>query len=469
MAKLIINPTSSSKREVFLARTVVSIGRDPSNDVVLPDAMVSRRHAVIEYRASQYYIRDCNSSNGSLVNGDRVSERSLRDGDLVAIGTARLLFRDDLVLEDAGGKVVQHPSAPKLQCPQCHADYRKSDLFCRQCGAPVAPPREPPRAVCTSCGTAVPLPARFCNACGSPLARDPEGGAEPPPAPLEPGEVTAAPEARDGSPPAVHAAEGQARLEPPSQEPPTEAPPVEEAPSARPPSEEPPVAVAPRPAEVPRGSWSGAAAEASVLPEPPEPVRPNPSPPLVTSAPAAAPAASAAPPRPWPHSRSPRPDKAPERRDVRAAPPSPPQADLGSRFLAGLIDSVIVSLGIGVLLSPAAWYWWARELPVNPSEVPFLPIMLSLLLVPLAGGLAALYYVYYWGTKGATPGKAMMGLSVQAADGTEPIGVSRAGVRFLGYLLSGALLGIGFIMIAVGGSGLHDRIAGTRVVRSGRD
>ena len=114
MAKLIVNPTSSSRREIHLSRTLVSIGRDPSNDLVLPDAMVSRRHAVIEYRGSQYYLRDCNSSNGSLVNGDRVSERNLRDGDLVAIGTARLLFRDDLHEEEVGAKVVQHPSAPRV-------------------------------------------------------------------------------------------------------------------------------------------------------------------------------------------------------------------------------------------------------------------------------------------------------------------------------------------------------------------
>ena len=105
MAKLIVNPTSSSRREIPLTRTLMSIGRDPSNDVVLPDAMVSRRHAVIEYRGSQYFLRDCNSSNGSLVNGDRVSERSLRDGDLVAIGTARLLFRDDLDVDYKGAEL----------------------------------------------------------------------------------------------------------------------------------------------------------------------------------------------------------------------------------------------------------------------------------------------------------------------------------------------------------------------------
>src|SRR6185369_12351889 len=133
MAKLIVNPTSPSRRELALSRSLVSIGRDPSNDLVLPDAMVSRRHAVVEYRGSQYFVRDCNSSNGSLVNGDRISERGLRDGDLVAIGTARLLFRDDYE-EDAAGKVVQHPSAPRQQCATCQADYRKGDLFCRQCG-----------------------------------------------------------------------------------------------------------------------------------------------------------------------------------------------------------------------------------------------------------------------------------------------------------------------------------------------
>src|SRR3954470_8700853 len=129
MAKIIINPTSSSRREIALARTIVSIGRDPSNDVVLPDAMVSRRHAVVEYRGSQYFLRDCNSSNGSLVNGDRVSERSLKDGDLLAIGTSRLLFRESVEIEDSSAKVVPHPSSPRFNCPSCRADYRKGDLF----------------------------------------------------------------------------------------------------------------------------------------------------------------------------------------------------------------------------------------------------------------------------------------------------------------------------------------------------
>ena len=169
LAKILVNPTSSNRREIALGRTLLSIGRDPSNDLVLPDAMVSRRHAVIEFRGSQYYLRDCNSSNGSVINGDRVSEKSLRDGDVVAIGSARLLFREEVEL-DVAGKVVQHPSAPRLACPTCEAQYRKGDVFCRGCGAKLPEPSGPPKEVCAECGTAVLLPAHFCNACGAKLS-----------------------------------------------------------------------------------------------------------------------------------------------------------------------------------------------------------------------------------------------------------------------------------------------------------
>ena len=51
--------------------------------------------------------------------------------------------------------------------------------------------------------------------------------------------------------------------------------------------------------------------------------------------------------------------------------------------------------------------------------------------------------------------------------GQGPIGLARAALRFLGCLLSAASLGIGFLMIAFVGDGLHDRIARTHVVRAG--
>jgi uncharacterized RDD family membrane protein YckC len=478
MPKLIINPTSSSRREIALARTLVSIGRDPTNDVVLPDAMVSRRHAVIEYRGSQYFLRDCNSSNGSLVNGDRVSERNLRDGDLVAIGTARLLFREEM--EEAGAKVVPHPSAPRQVCPSCQADYRKGDLFCKQCGASLAP-LAPARAVCTSCGTAVLLPARFCNACGHALedaAVSADGssveGTRPRarPAPAAPPDPAAAnPVASESAPPPQGAdgpADAVGAVSP-------EAPDADGGPA----KDGAPSPDVPSPPRLSRGSVESGSGRPPLSvdagrssPAPAMRALPSAAPALSPSAARDVTPASAPPmigPRPSP-SIVPRPEAArrPESRPTDA--PAPP-AGFGVRAAAGLLDGLLVGTGQAVLLGPVFYYWyehWWSHPPATPADVAFWPILVSLVLVPVVLALGAVYYVYHWGVQGATPAQRLLGLVVQAEDGSAPIGTSRAATRVLGYLLSGVLLGIGFLMIAFGGFGLHDRLAGTRVVRRER-
>jgi hypothetical protein len=70
-----------------------SIGRDPANAIALAmDTTVSRRHAVIAPSNGGYAIRDEGSSNGTFVNGARVSESPLRPGDEVSIGGTRFRF-----------------------------------------------------------------------------------------------------------------------------------------------------------------------------------------------------------------------------------------------------------------------------------------------------------------------------------------------------------------------------------------
>lgn len=441
MAKLIVNPTSSSRRDIALPRSLLSIGRDPSNDLVLPDAMVSRRHAVIEFRGSQYVLRDCNSSNGSLVNGDRVTERGLRDGDLVAIGTARLLFRDDVAAEEAGAKVVQHPSAPRLVCQSCGADYRKGDQFCRQCGAGLAP-SAPSKVVCTSCGTAVALPARFCNACGRAL------GPETPGALSVTTEGPALAGAEEPGPGLRVSVSGQAAAE----RSPAVASPDIQAPGPA------PLASEARPSAAP----ASGALPAAALPLPQTP--PADSKPKSSTAldPGTVPVMRHPLAQPLPMSRALRgPAGAESASSARAAAP----AGFGRRLAAGLIDHAMVALGQLILVAPVAWYWLARQSPADPSEVSFLPIVMSLVLVPLAAILGTAYFVYGWGVRGATPGKRALGIVVEGADGAFPIGLSRAALRLFGYALSAILLGAGFLMIAFGGGALHDRIAGTRVTR----
>jgi hypothetical protein len=71
----------------------VLIGRDPQNDVVLDDRRVSRKHAEIRLRLGRYTLYDLQSTNGTYVNGRRVAERVLDDGDRISVGGLELVFR----------------------------------------------------------------------------------------------------------------------------------------------------------------------------------------------------------------------------------------------------------------------------------------------------------------------------------------------------------------------------------------
>jgi pSer/pThr/pTyr-binding forkhead associated (FHA) protein len=75
-----------------LDRDLTHIGRSPSCEIVLDDASVSRRHALITRRGERTVVLDDRSRNGVHVNGVRVSEADLRDGDTVVCGHITLRF-----------------------------------------------------------------------------------------------------------------------------------------------------------------------------------------------------------------------------------------------------------------------------------------------------------------------------------------------------------------------------------------
>jgi len=157
-----------SRKEIDLPRADLSIGRDPTNDVVIPDALVSRKHARIVFDGREYRFQDCESSNGSLLNGDRVSERALSDGDVLWLGASRLLFRaPEFQTEGNLAKVIQHPSSQKMRCPSCDHGFQAGDVFCRHCGATLE--AEQAVTLCESCNARVIGPAKYCNACGDAL------------------------------------------------------------------------------------------------------------------------------------------------------------------------------------------------------------------------------------------------------------------------------------------------------------
>ncbi len=76
----------------LLAAENMHIGRSPAADILLDDASVSRRHALITKRGESTVILDDRSLNGVQVNGVRVSEAELKDGDVVVVGHVTLRY-----------------------------------------------------------------------------------------------------------------------------------------------------------------------------------------------------------------------------------------------------------------------------------------------------------------------------------------------------------------------------------------
>ncbi len=82
--------------ELPLDKPILSIGRDPQGDVQLADPKISRLHARLTRISSSYFIEDCNSTNGTLLNGRPVHKHIFRPGDKLQIGSFELRY----VVED---------------------------------------------------------------------------------------------------------------------------------------------------------------------------------------------------------------------------------------------------------------------------------------------------------------------------------------------------------------------------------
>jgi len=72
--------------------TGLTIGRSEARDVILFDPAASRNHAQLEWVGADMWLRDHGSGNGTFVNGSRVREQCLRQGDRVRVGSTEFRF-----------------------------------------------------------------------------------------------------------------------------------------------------------------------------------------------------------------------------------------------------------------------------------------------------------------------------------------------------------------------------------------
>jgi len=80
-------------RQHTLVKSRTVIGRGSDADITIPDAGTSRRHVEILWDGERGMVRDMNSTNGTQLNGHKVTEAALPPDSVVTIGRTRITFR----------------------------------------------------------------------------------------------------------------------------------------------------------------------------------------------------------------------------------------------------------------------------------------------------------------------------------------------------------------------------------------
>ncbi len=113
MARLIITHQGTIIKEHELTKEKITVGRKPSNDIILDDPTVSGEHACFLHM-QHTYIEDLNSTNGTKLNGKSINKRQLNHGDIVQIGQHEFKFIDDAVQDFEKTVVISAPAKEQV-------------------------------------------------------------------------------------------------------------------------------------------------------------------------------------------------------------------------------------------------------------------------------------------------------------------------------------------------------------------
>jgi pSer/pThr/pTyr-binding forkhead associated (FHA) protein len=102
MAKIILSFDGATVKEIELDQEIVTIGRKPDNDIHIDNLAVSGTHAKILTILNDSFIEDLNSTNGTLINGNKITKHALANGDKIMIGKHQLEYINEAAEADEG-------------------------------------------------------------------------------------------------------------------------------------------------------------------------------------------------------------------------------------------------------------------------------------------------------------------------------------------------------------------------------
>lgn len=97
---------NDSQEEIFEVDNQILVGRSRKCDILLDDCLVSRSHALFQFKESTLFLTDLTSRNGTYVNQERIHELALKPGDEIKIGHSQLTYLSSKTEIDRSFEVV---------------------------------------------------------------------------------------------------------------------------------------------------------------------------------------------------------------------------------------------------------------------------------------------------------------------------------------------------------------------------
>jgi pSer/pThr/pTyr-binding forkhead associated (FHA) protein len=95
MAKLVLLSAGMTGRTHELKADKTTIGRVDDNMFAIPEPSVSSHHCEVLLRGNDVVVKDLNSTNGTYINGQKVSESSLKPGQILRLGQVEMRLETD--------------------------------------------------------------------------------------------------------------------------------------------------------------------------------------------------------------------------------------------------------------------------------------------------------------------------------------------------------------------------------------
>ncbi len=108
MPRLVVLSEGLTGRSHELKAEKTTIGRVEDNTFQIPDSSVSSHHCEILLRGSDIVVKDLNSTNGTFINGQQVTEATLKPSQILRLGQVEVRLESDQVAAAAQKRTLDH-------------------------------------------------------------------------------------------------------------------------------------------------------------------------------------------------------------------------------------------------------------------------------------------------------------------------------------------------------------------------